>query len=1133
MKPYHLKRIAALALATLLGGSAVQAIKITVPKQYEEQVEAMKQAERAEVESQIGSVESGESTTPAQGDGGMQFGAGDNREGGATTPDAAATRSGPSDPLAQSLAEATKTAEDFELEAPEGQGFVSGQIVDKDSGQPLPGVAILIESTEVATITDAEGRYTLGPAPAGDYTVNFFKSGYIEANVTDFTVAADEVSVFPFALPPRPTEMSDEVYVLQDFSVTASEANQMMMNLDIRMDADSIMDVLGAEDLSRFADSDVASAVKRVAGVSVQDGKFAVIRGLDERYSSSLLNNVPVPSPDPERQSVPLDLFPSEVVQNLTVSKTFSPSDPSNSAGGSINIVTSVFPDEFTVKSSFGFGINENAQKRFLEPSQSRLGIDFDNVLNLSANDLQGFGGVPQERDSEDVIDHSFDVRVGDTTELFGKTFKYLSSVAYDKSYDTKFGTEQRRKARQQDVIDGEVQDMTFTDAQFDVTESESTEQITFLLATELFLDEDEKHSIGYTLFHTQTEQEFAALRENGTFPDLVPAAGTFDPDNPLADDFFRRTEAEARLQQTTLQEAFAPAVRAVVLNIAGAASNSNLLTFYDQLSLIDLLVLQQERQLTVHQLSGNHEFLDGSDDELHVSWAGSYSEATQEDIDAFRVGAFDLPEAFGGGFITGAVGGGFDGFDPDRSWRRIEEEQKFFRTDGRYLKRVGDWLQVEPSLGLFVEETERNSEQFFTGVGLFNLNGSGTQPFPDLESGIEENIDSTPPTQFQPAAVAVSTRESDGFYFRSKATFREKWEFIFGARVEQLQMFTQTETGSAGNTFFNSDILMDNDDDPTNSGTPSAALRNAQILGINNGLPLPPGFQGEIEEDLFLPSLSLTYRPTDSTRLTLAYSQTNVRPSFKEFTFLTVRNPTSLDLESGNPTLTTSDVESFDFRLDHTFNDRGDRGSIALFHKKVSDPIEKTNLSNTDIFFNNPNEATIQGVELEFRKFLGGFGPEWLEYFSVGGNVAFIDAVVGVPKTFRERLQGNRFGVEDPDKERRLFQQPEWLVNADLRFEQPDWGTQATLSLFAQSEVLDTAGGFDGRNATIDTYQSSFEELNFTLSQRINEHFSIKFTAKNITDSERGLEYDDPGGAPERTFRLGREFSVSVSGTF
>ena len=168
--------------------------------------------------------------------------------------------------------------EDDSLEA--GEGRITGRVVDKETGAPIAGVAILLEGTDAGTVTDSDGAYRIQSAPEGLHTLSFIKSGYIEANVTEFEVVGGETKEFAFALPPRPAEMSDDVYELQDFSVTADEANDMMVKLDLRLESVQALDVFSSEDFSKFAVSNVGEALKKLPGVTVEDGKFAVIRGL-------------------------------------------------------------------------------------------------------------------------------------------------------------------------------------------------------------------------------------------------------------------------------------------------------------------------------------------------------------------------------------------------------------------------------------------------------------------------------------------------------------------------------------------------------------------------------------------------------------------------------------------------------------------------------------------------------------------------------------------------------------------------------------------------------------------------------------------------------------------------------------
>ena len=507
-----------LALSAWLPFAVASAMKFTLP-------------EGAEAQDDQGESASGNGSEKKEAkDGGMRFGAPSEDEADAERASENAEDGAPSGEGASRDDTGRVKGGDDSAEASSGdtpgpepganEGLVVGQVVDRETREPLSGVAVILEGTDFGTVTGANGEYVLGPVSTGQYSLSFVKSGYIEGNVTDFTVPAGERKQFPFALPPRPTEMSDEVYELQDFSVTEEEATDMMMKLDIRMDSDALLNVLAAEDLSRFADSDVASAVKRVAGVTVQDGKFAVIRGLDERYSSSLLNNSPLPSPDPDRQSVPLDLFPADIVQNLVIKKTYSPDLPANSAGGSINIITNQFPDELEISFSAKSGFNANALDKFLAPSQSREGIDFDNVLDVDERTKQTFGGVPEEvGSSSDVVDYEFSLEMGNTLDVFNRRLSFLTSLSREEDFETAEGTEQKQEALLGDIDAGEL---NFTGPRFDLTESKAEERWTFLLAAEAALDEEEDHVLGYTFFYTQNEENFAALRENGFFPGKV-----------------------------------------------------------------------------------------------------------------------------------------------------------------------------------------------------------------------------------------------------------------------------------------------------------------------------------------------------------------------------------------------------------------------------------------------------------------------------------------------------------------------------------------------------------------------------------------------------------------------------------
>ena len=128
--------------------------------------------------------------------------------------------------------------------------------------------------------------------------------------------------------------------------------------LEERKNQAFVADILGAEQISRTGDSDAASALRRVTGLTLVDGKFIYVRGLGERYSSTQLNGAAVPSPDPTRNVIPLDLFPSDIIESLSVQKSYSPSMPASFGGGNVDIRLKSIPTQFIFNVSGSLGFN-------------------------------------------------------------------------------------------------------------------------------------------------------------------------------------------------------------------------------------------------------------------------------------------------------------------------------------------------------------------------------------------------------------------------------------------------------------------------------------------------------------------------------------------------------------------------------------------------------------------------------------------------------------------------------------------------------------------------------------------------------------------------------------------------------
>jgi outer membrane receptor protein involved in Fe transport len=1016
----------------------------------------------------------------------------------------------------------------------EGEGRIVGQVFDKETGAPVRGVAIAVEGTELGTITDTEGNFQLNALPEGTYNLAYFKTGYLSANITDVAIASGDVKTIDFGLPPRPAELSGDVYDLGTVTVTADEANDLMMKLELRMDSDQMVDIFSAGDFSKFAARDVGEAIKRLPGVTVQEGKFAVIRGLDERYTSTLLNGVPVPSPDPDRQSVPLDLFPSDVVKNLSVTKTFSPDNQGNAGAGTINISTNSYSEEFQVNLFGGLSWNENALDTYIEAAPQSTSINFGDLgsaenLNLATEAINSSQVTPKKSNAPQEHDYSIDF--SDTKEFFGRKFRYLANFSHEEDYETTEGTRHDQFANPGRVFpipgnpriinSGDLSEGTlgYSRGSFDTTQSIATERDTYLFSFNADLDKQGMHQIGYTFFRVEIDESTATIQENGSFESLSQSEfrdqGSFY--EGLDDLFFGNGGYSALL-------------------------NSGLYTAASS---------YETRKLETHQVIGEHDFseiLDG----LSLDWVYSRSE-TSLDESTLVVNAIRLPD---GSYNTGQNTDLGDDLAPSAAWRRIDEEQDYYNVELKYVSDLEDDIKLEATLGASSEDTEREvlQEFYFFSAGareLTNANLFSTSSN-DLDQLISDSAGVPNTTSVEPDARAIGAREIDAYFFNGKLSLGEKMDFIGGVRYEDILMTTQT---SSQGDFFNFELIRER----STQGSPAIrAIENAQIIGLDG--PLSSDFTGVIDEAHWLPAFTYIYRLNESIRTVASYSQSVARPSFKEFTYITVQDPSTLDYVSGSPVLETSQVESYDLRVE--YNGRtGDLFAIGAFLKTVDQPIERTSLFGnvqTDFYVNNPNSVDIYGIELEARKSLDFLENSLLSYFSLGGNLAFIEAEIGVSQPFQELFSGGFLldngqtvggnfyanadtgDFDDPQDSRPLFNQPTWIANFDVNFDQPDWGTRVTLALFAQSDVLDSAGSYLGgvgnTVVSVDRYQKSFHQLDFALRQQLNDNFTLGVFVKNITDTERIVYYDKDvvsGADDQRNQKLGKEFWITLTAKF
>ena len=232
--------------------------------------------------------------------------------------------------------------------AAQDTGWAAGVVIDQTNAIALPGVPVESVGTAYVTYTDLDGRYDL-ELPAGEHRLRIALSGYAEQFVS-IEIVPGRVSEIQVSL--TANVFAEEVAVVAaTLEAQSSTAAAQMM---LRMRAPSVQDNIGAAEMRSNNDSDAADAMSRVTGVSVVDSQSVFVRGLGERYSNTTLNGATLPTTEPDRRVVPLDLFPTGLIDSVQVSKTYTPDKPSQFAGGLVEIIPLKLPSRTAWEFSMG-----------------------------------------------------------------------------------------------------------------------------------------------------------------------------------------------------------------------------------------------------------------------------------------------------------------------------------------------------------------------------------------------------------------------------------------------------------------------------------------------------------------------------------------------------------------------------------------------------------------------------------------------------------------------------------------------------------------------------------------------------------------------------------------------------------
>lgn len=293
-------------------------------------------------------------------------------------------------------------------------GKIIGKIIDSKTGETLPGATVLIEGTTKGASADFDGNYSLTGLQAGKYTLIASYITYDNKKFIDVVVNANDVTEFNIGLDQSNSQNLTEV-------VVQAEMNKENTNTVLIMQKNnaSVSDGISSESIKKTPDRTTSDVIKRISGATIQDNKFAIIRGMSDRYNAAFINGAPLPSSESDKKAFSFDIFPSNLLDNIIILKTATPDLPGDFAGGVIQINTKSIPEKNSQSISIGAGYNTQTTfkdfKTYEGGKTDWLGVD-DGTRALP-------GGLPTTRDySQDKVDQ----------------INYAKMVNYDWSLQTK-----------------------------------------------------------------------------------------------------------------------------------------------------------------------------------------------------------------------------------------------------------------------------------------------------------------------------------------------------------------------------------------------------------------------------------------------------------------------------------------------------------------------------------------------------------------------------------------------------------------------------------------------------------------------------------------------------------------------
>lgn len=944
------------------------------------------------------------------------------------------------------------------------KGTIRGQVIDGENGEPLFSANALIKGTQNGTTTDFDGYFELS-VEEGTYQLEISFIGMATLTITDVAVTSGEVTVIDaVALQPASAQLG--MVTVTSEAIRNSEAAIVA----VKRKSTNLMDGVSAAKLRKTGDSDAGDAAKRVTGVSVEGGKYVYVRGLGDRYTKTMLNGVDIPGLDPDRNSIQIDIFPTNLISNLTVLKSGLAELPADFTGGVVNIETTEFPDDriFNVSVGVGFNPSMHFNSEYINyqgGATDFLGFD-DGTRAIPRAD--GSGPLPFFDDEE--------------------------AVAFNQNFSSTLGAEQTT---------------SFTDYSIGMT-----------LGNQYTRDNGDKLGYIFSLTYDNSrtfyddiqygEWQRAPLPTDVQLIEATTQTGKLAEQNVLlgglAGFTYKTLASKYKFTMMHLQNGSSRSAQLNIVAFDGAAQVSNYRAFSNNLE-------YNQRGLSNVLISGEH-FLDGGDWQFDWKLSPTFSSLSDPDIrkTAFSITAGDSTFDPGEGGL------------PSRIWRSLQEFNNVSRVDLTRNHRV---FGEEAKLKFGVSHTYKYRDY---SIFRYNLNERTSSLTPSIEFTGDPNQVITDENLYQfndafgtylglyynPELLEGQANPNEyqsninnfAFYVSEEFQATARLKAVIGLRAE---MFQQRHTGRDqvaalnptdpnGNTLEN-ELVLDNLD-----FFPSANL----IYALTDDMNLRASFFSSIARPSFKE---------------LSFAQILDPVSNRTF------NGGLFQYNDWGGNLVSTRINNYDLRWEQ-FLEGADIVSVSAFFKTFDAPIELVRIPQAlrDFQPRNVGNGTLIGAEFELRKNLGFIKESWRSV-AFSGNFTYTYSQIDMTDAEFNARNTNIKEGEVIERTRQMAGQAPYIVNAGFSYDNAEKGYSAGLFYNVKGQTLEIVGGNLAPDIYTEPFHSLNATFNMTFGEDDRSALNIKVA--NILNDVRESLYQAFEADPQVFNRFNPGTAVSISYTY